>query len=127
MLNAPIERFGGRTVHHILGWIAELQHLQQAPVADRAPADISELSAIRELGQRLHAAWAVVARGEDFLWAGVSADTWNAGIEQRITTELHDLRQAAVLLQATAAGVTEVLLLEPAVGPRDVVALAALY
>ena len=34
---------------------------------------------------------------------------------QRIRTEdSHDLRQAAVLLQATAAGVTEVLLLEPA-------------
>ena len=91
-LNTPIAQFGGRTLHYVLGLIAELQHLPQAPVAERPPMDEAELSAVGELGKRLHAAWAVVERGEDFLWRGASAESWGAGVEQRITAELHDLR-----------------------------------
>jgi Protein of unknown function (DUF4011)/AAA domain len=125
-LNTPIEQFGGRTLHHVLGWIAELQHLPQAPVAERAPQDIVELSAVRELGERLHAAWAVVERGEDFLWRGATAESWGAGIEQRITTELRDLRKAAEVLQTMGDDMAEDLLLDPPTGPRDVLALVAL-
>ena len=125
-VNAPIERLDGRTLHHVLGWIAELQHLPQAPVAERPPETMDELSEVWEMGQRLHAAWAVVERGEDFLWRGATAESWGASVEQRITMKLHDLRQAAQALQATADGMAEDLLLDPPAGPRNVPALASL-
>jgi hypothetical protein len=125
-LNAPIERLDGRTLHHVLGWIAERQHLPQAPVAERPPENMDELSEVWEMGKRLHAAWAVVERGEDFLWRGAIAETWSASIEQRITTKLHDFRQAAQALQATSDGMAEDLLLDPPTGPRNVPALASL-
>jgi hypothetical protein len=124
-LNAPVELLGGHSLHHLLGWIAELQHLPQAPVAPSPPSGPRELSIIRELGERLAATWMVVERGEDFVWRGATADSWGASVEQRIVAKVNELAGRLETLRQVSDAIAEDLLLDPPVGPTAAVSLAA--
>lgn len=125
-LNEPLDALGGVTLHRLLGRIAALQHLPQAPVAARALATAHELETIRELGERLRATWEVVERGEDFAWRGASAGTWGAATEQRVLATLDGLADELDGLRARADAIADDLLLDPPAGPRAARALAAL-
>ena len=125
VMNEPLEELGGRSLHHLLGRIATLQQLPQAPVATGAPA----LDDVRELGLRLQGTWEVVERGESFVWHGATAPAWNAAVEQRVRASLETLASRLDGLRASAEAVCEELLLDPPPGPhaaRDLAALLAL-
>jgi hypothetical protein len=124
-LNAPMELLGGRSLHHLLGWIAQLQHLPQAPVAPNPPSGQEELSTIRELGEQLAATWTVVERGEDFLWRGATADSWGASVEQRIVAKLTELVGRLDMLRQVSDAIAEDLVLDPPAGPNAALSLAA--
>jgi very-short-patch-repair endonuclease len=118
-LNEPVESLGGRSLHHLLGLIARLQHLPQAPVARRGPAGERELTAVVEMGNRLRSTWEVVERGEDFAWRGATASDWNASVEQRVQARLDDAEARLEALAAVAEAVADDLLLDPPAGPRE--------
>jgi very-short-patch-repair endonuclease len=119
-LNNPDQRLGGKSLHHLLGWIAELQHLPQAPVAWRAIEGPDELAMIRELAERLRSSWEVVERGDDFVWRGTSLDRWNATTEQRVQAMLDALLSALDGLRTVSEAVAQDVLLDLPRGPRDV-------
>ena len=114
-MNAPDEALGGRSLHHLLGRIAALQGLPQAPVAAREPEDID---AIRELGERLRSTWEVVERGDDFVWRGAAAPEWSNTVSQRVSAALQALSARLDDLRGATETASEDLLLEPAAGPR---------
>jgi very-short-patch-repair endonuclease len=123
-LNDPLDALGGRSLHHLLGWIAALQHLPQAPVAKRPPSGTEEISTIRELGERLRSTWEVVERGEDFEWRGAAATNWGAAVEQRVQSAIAALEGRRTALRTVAEAVAEDLLLEPPTGPAAAAELA---
>jgi very-short-patch-repair endonuclease len=125
-LNDAVPALGGRSLHHLLGWIAELQHLPQAPVAGRPIADIGELSTIRDLAEQLRSTWEVIDRGEDFAWRGATANTWGAAVEQRVQAELSTALAALGRFTDVAGSVADDLLLAAPRGPAAAVRLARL-
>ncbi len=117
-LNEPVQALGGRSLHHLLGWIAELQHLPQAPPAGRVAGSVEEIADLRELAQRLRGTWEVVERGEDFVWRGASASGWHAQTEQRVVAALDAAEAGLSGLRAVAEDAAADLLLDPPAGPR---------
>ncbi len=125
-LNAPLDVLGGRTLHHLLGLISRLQHLPQAPVAERPLASPAELEAVERLGARLESSWEVVERGEDFVWAGAAARSWGAAVEQRVHEALNRAADELRSLKEIGEAAAEDVLLPPPSGPAAAAKLGEL-
>jgi very-short-patch-repair endonuclease len=124
-LNDPVEQLGGRSLHHLLGLIAALQHLPQAPVAAQPLADAEQLGTIRELSAQLSGSWDVIDRGDDFLWRGASTRSWSASVEQEIQAAVgQGLTTLEALGNISGIVAADLLLVEPA-GPAAAAKLAA--
>jgi very-short-patch-repair endonuclease len=78
-LNAPRDPLG-RTLHWVLGRIAQLQELLQAPPPKVRATELNQtrLARLTELGQSLGRAWGPVTRGEDFVWRDLAPGDWDA-------------------------------------------------
>jgi very-short-patch-repair endonuclease len=125
-LNEPVAELGGRSLHHLLGWIAGLQHLPQAPVAQRPVADPSELATARDLSELLRSTWEVVERGEDFVWRGAAAESWTATVEQHVQSILEAALEALSDVVDLGATLADDLLLTSPAGIPDTRRLAML-
>ncbi|RKQ90984.1 uncharacterized protein DUF3320 [Solirubrobacter pauli] len=125
-LNAPTDELSGRSLHHLLGEIAGLQQLPHAPVAEHAPASRAAVGELEDLAKQLESTWAVVERGEDFVWRGAAATEWTTAVGQRVLARLEQLATRLDSLRTVAETVTEDLLLEPPAGPHAARELAAL-
>ncbi len=67
----------GYNLHHILGLIANLEHVPAAPTPDLPPTDLTPelLHAIRDVSARLTRAWRPAAQGLSYLWRDVTETT----------------------------------------------------
>lgn len=107
----------GRTVHQVIGRIAELQALPQAPPPEIGfGLSADTLAQILAVAGQLARAWGPVARGEDFLWRGIRDDQFDAARGQRIAEEIAANLLAAHRVRQEAADVAEALL---QAAPRD--------
>lgn len=99
-LNEPLDGFG-RSLHVLLGQIAELQHLPQAPISSRPVTSSDGIAAVTEAARQLQATWSVVERGDDFEWRGTTLASWGAGVEQKLLVVLDELDEALAALGET--------------------------
>ncbi len=91
----------GRSLHDVLGRLAQLEALPRPPVPGIVDAGLndSELAAMLDQGEALSLAWGPVARGDDFLWRDLSGD--RPGKQDRRVLDRLDALDSA-LTQLTA-------------------------
>jgi hypothetical protein len=119
-MNRPREPLG-YSLHHVLGMIANLEHVPAAPATGIAPVDltIDRFGQIRSAAADLARAWRPALQGPSFLWRGV---TERGSMDARLYSAagaLDKLRQitAANSTLADAFGLTS---------PADAATLATL-
>ncbi|WP_354699068.1 hypothetical protein DSM112329_04773 [Paraconexibacter sp. AEG42_29] len=112
-LNTPLPEFDGQSLHSLLGQIAELQHLPQAPIARERLSSADEVATVREAAKQLRANWSVVERGANFEWRETTIAAWGAGVEQRVLASLEELEAALAGLAEASADATSDLALDP--------------
>jgi hypothetical protein len=94
----------GRSLHQVIGRIAQLQSLPQAPPPSEIGPELSaaELARITATAAELARAWGPVTRGDEFLWRDLRDVHFDASRVQRTAEEtdgalskLNELRRAA--------------------------------
>jgi very-short-patch-repair endonuclease len=106
-----IRRPLGRTVHQVIGRIAELQVLPQAPpprVDSGLGADA--LAQILAVAGELARAWGPVTRGDEFLWRGIRDAQLDASRGQRTAEEIAETIACLHRVRLAAADIAEALL-----------------
>jgi very-short-patch-repair endonuclease len=107
-----IRRPLGRSLHQVIGRIAQLQPLPQAPPPDAIDAGMSaeSLSHILITADELARAWGPVERGDEFLWRELNDVSLNAGRQQRTAREVDVARSRLRALVAASTDAAEALL-----------------
>jgi REase_MTES_1575/Protein of unknown function (DUF4011)/Protein of unknown function (DUF3320)/AAA domain len=104
----------GRTLHHALGRIAQLQELPQAPHPTAIDASLTaeQLAEVISASNRLAGAWGPIERGSDFLWRELGDIKLDAATQRRIGDEIHAASVALERLDQTGVDLASVLGLE---------------
>ncbi len=100
-----------RSVHQVIGRIAELQALPQAPppeIGSSLSAD--SLAQILATAGELARAWGPVTGGDDFLWRGIKDRQFDASRQQRTAEEIAETLSSLHRVRFTAADISEALL-----------------
>ncbi|UMP01768.1 DUF3320 domain-containing protein [Amycolatopsis sp. EV170708-02-1] len=111
----------GRSLHQVLGAIARLSSLPQAPVPVGFGASLSpsEFTRLVETAAALGRSWGPVVRGDDFLWRDLADTTMSASRRSEVVRMLDDARQSLDALEGLVGAVDEDLGLGWTAGPRD--------
>lgn len=109
------------SLHHVLGLLAQYQHLPSAPTPEQPVTDLSQeqYGKIQGAARRLQGAWRPAAQGRSFLWRNVIDET---SLEIRLASARDALEQ----LQGTVALNAEVALAFGLDHPNHTPTLAAL-
>jgi REase_MTES_1575/Protein of unknown function (DUF4011)/AAA domain len=102
----------GRTLHQVIGRIAELQSLPQAPPPSEIGADLSapELARIIAGAEELARAWGPVTRGDEFLWRDLRDAHFDASRVQRTAEEADRAVSKLEAVRRSATDAAEALL-----------------
>jgi len=106
----------GETLYHVIGRIAELQALPQAPPPPLGvdQLDQSRWAQIRELADALGRAWGPIARRDDFLWRELVPCEWGAAQRVRLLSILESAaKHLAQLRQVAASAASDMCLPQP--------------
>lgn len=106
----------GRSLHFVLGRIAQLQDVRPAPHPESLGRSLSaaEFSEVTLETNRLSRAWGPVERGEGFLWRELGGIRLDAGTQRRIGDEIETASIALERLVATGRELAAELGLPPA-------------
>lgn len=111
----------GHSLHQVLGRIAELQHLPQAPPPSTIDSSLRPglLANLQDWGAALSRAWKPVEAGESFLWRDVSDPSYDATRLYEIESGLESATDALKALQDTCVDIDASLGLGLDASPRD--------
>lgn len=123
-LRSPLRR----SVHQVLGRIAQLQNHPRGPVAKLSGARLTpdEYTTCLEAGAQLASAWGPVQRGDGFLWREVRDAELSGSRRQRLEAQLGDCREDIDGLRDTLRELDEALGLGTSVNLRDASRVQAL-
>ncbi len=116
-----------RTLHSVLGEIASLQHLPQAPHPVRGgPLTTAELSGIQDAAARLGRAWGPVADGPRFVWRGTTLRRLDERLRFDVRSRLTEASRTLSTLREASRNFADELGLSPPDKVADALALASL-
>ena len=106
----------GRTLHQVIGRVAQLQALPQAPPPATIDIGLSagDLTQILTTAGELARAWGPVTKGDDFLWRELRDARFDASREQRTSEQAQAAISQVRAVQQAAADTSEALLQAPA-------------
>lgn len=105
----------GQSLHRMLGRIAQLQALPQAPPPPAKAADIDHVrwALTLDLADALARAWGPVTRGDSFHWRDLAVEEWDAAIRVRLLALLEAATRNVEDLERVAHRVANALCLPP--------------
>lgn len=97
----------GRSLHTVLGRIAQLQHGPHAPPSPKVSTDLTpaDLESTLDAASRLAESWDPVDRAESFFWRDAASDAFSATTRQKLQTALKRASTTALELDHTSRAV----------------------